>query len=499
MRNTDIIIHKKNHATVIVECTNTIAKELYNYFSAFANNYRFAPLYKAKMWDGKIRFFSITTNELPIGLVYKLYEFSRLGNYTIECKYSQQNSLTREELQRFIDTLGLPPEIEVRPYQFEAIYDCITNKVLSIEASTASGKSLMIYIICRILTMMGKKTLLVCSQQQLVEQMFGDFEDYGWEPEKYCHRIYSGQKKIYNSPVIIACWQSLITEKVKESNPYELFDCMILDEAHGAKAKSIKDLSNWCVNAAYRFGFSGTYPDPDTADYLTITGSTGAVKTVATYQMLQAEGYIAKLKIYNMILSYSPAFKRAVFTDCGTDYKAQSDMINNAPERNQFLLKMIQNLKGNVLVLFTKKEAHGYILKELFERELKGKRVLYIDGDVPIEDREDIRRLIETRDDIVLLGTYGCLSTGTNMKNLMHLVFASGYKSRVKTMQAIGRSLRLHKNKLYAKLYDVVDDVSFIDRKNDIRFVNHSFNHYVERSKYYINEGWDVKSIKYKI
>ena len=57
----------------------------------------------------------------------------------------------------------------------------------------------------------------------------------------------------------------------------------------------------------------------------------------------------------------------------------------------------------------------------------------------------------------------------------------------------------LHKNKLYAKLYDIVDDVSFIDRTNDIRFVNHSLKHYAERSQYYKNEGWDVKSIKFKI
>ena len=496
-RAKDIIIYRKNHSTVSIQCSESITRELYNYFSAYATNYRFAPLYKSKQWDGKIRFFSFSNNELSIGLVDKLYEFAIKGKYTIECTYERFNTIDRNEFKKFVDSLNLP--FETRDYQFEAAYQAVCKKNLNIHASTASGKSLIIYIVCRFMQYIKEKVLIIVPQVQLVEQLFSDFESYGWQPEKYCHRLYEGQKKFYDSPVIISCWQSLITTKVKQDNPYHDFGCLIIDEAHGAKSKSISDLSKLCINAEYRFGFSGTYPENTIADWYTIVGTLGSIVSFATYKKLQEDGHITPLKIFNIILNYDKEFKKKVYNECGVDYKLQCDMIHNNENRNLFILKMVQNLKENCLVLFTKKEAHGYVLKELFERELKDKTIVYIDGDVPIEEREEIRKMMEIKRDVVLLGTYGCMSTGTNIKNLHHIIFASGYKSRTKTLQSIGRGLRLHKSKDFTRLYDIVDDVSFLDRNDSIRFVNHSIKHYKERSIYYQEENWDVKTIKYNI
>ena len=39
--------------------------------------------------------------------------------------------------------------------------------------------------------------------------MYKDFEDYGWEAEKYCHKIYSGKEKTNEYPVTITTWQSI--------------------------------------------------------------------------------------------------------------------------------------------------------------------------------------------------------------------------------------------------------------------------------------------------
>jgi superfamily II DNA or RNA helicase len=496
-RKHDIIIHLQTYATVTIECNNTIAGELSQYFSAFAANYRFAPLFKNKMWGGKIYFFKLATNELPIGLVEKLYEFARLGKYTIHCTYERHNCIKREDLQKFVDSLNLP--FPMRDYQFEAVYDCITKKIINVQANTSSGKSLIIYVIARFMVYMKKKMIIICPATQLVEQMFGDFISYGWEAERYCHRVYGGQEKFFNAPVTISCWQSMITTKVRKENPYDSFSCLLIDENHLGAAKSIAELSKVCINAEYRFGFSGTYPEQSIADWYTIVGSTGPIKTFTTYKKLQADGHITPLKIYNVMLNYSRDFKLQVYNECGTDYQKQSDLIYNNPDRNQFLLKMVQNLKENCLILFTKKEGHGYGIRELFENELKDKHLIYIDGDISVEDREKARKILETRNDVVMLATYALMSTGINMKNLHSVIFASGYKSKTKTLQSIGRVLRLSPGKKHAKLFDIVDNLSFQDRVNDIKFINHSMNHYKERSEFYRVEEWDVKTVKYDL
>lgn len=500
-----ITIHKKDHATVTLQCDESITRELYNYFSAFATNYRFSPKFKAKMWDGRIRFFKLSTNELPIGLVYKVYEFAQKGGYSIKCNYPLSNKIERSELQKFIESLNLP--FEVRPYQFEAIYQSICHKNINVLISTAGGKSLCIYIICRFMMVLKKKVILICSKTSLVEQMYKDFIDYGFNAEKYCHRIYGGQRKFYDSPIIISTWQSLITPKVKQDNPYEDFGCLICDEVHEAAsdAGSIQSLARYCVNAEYRYGFSGTYPEPVSAEWHSIVGAFGKIVEFATYKFLQENDYIAKLKIYSIVLNYNSEFKQLLYDATENSnkpsekYQIQNDLIYSNVERNKFILKLVENLKGNTLILFTKKSKHGYLLKEYFENHFGEDQILYIDGDTPLEDREDVRTLLENNTNLKLIATYGTLAAGWNVKNLNNLVLASGYKSRIKVLQSIGRSLRKHKDKDCARLFDLVDNASFKVKETGNRFINYSLDHYITRKKYYDKEDWNVKEEIFKI
>ena len=51
----------------------------------------------------------------------------------------------------------------------------------------------MIYSVVRFHVGMNRKVLLVVPTTSLVEQMFKDFQDYGWDAENHCHRIYAGR------------------------------------------------------------------------------------------------------------------------------------------------------------------------------------------------------------------------------------------------------------------------------------------------------------------
>jgi len=493
-----IEIFKKNEATYLIQTNPTIERELKRYFSVKAANYRFSPLFKQGLWNGDIQFMN-SNNELAAGLIEKVYEFARMGKYTVKCNFDRFNQIDRAEFQKFVDSIGLP--FPVRDYQFEAAYQACCKKHLNIHISTAGGKSLVIYIICRFLEYQKLNTLLLVPNLNLIEQMYSDFAEYGWKVGDKCYRLYSGKEKFFDRAVTISAWQTIYTDKHKVDGRsiFENFDCLIIDEAQSAKGQSIQGVSKKCINAQYRFGFSGTYPDPSTADWYSVVGATGPIQTFATYKTLQDNKQIAQLKIFSIVLDYQKEFKQKVHKLAASDYNKQNDLIYGHPNRNQFILKMVQNLNENCLVLFTKKEAHGYIIRDLFEKELKGKMLLYIDGDVPIQDREDVRQLLEKNNNVVLLATYATLSAGFSAKNLHHLIFASSYKSHIKVLQSIGRALRLHKDKDYAKLYDLSDNLSFIDKINNVKFVNFSMKHLKERYEIYQKENFDYKIIKYKI
>ena len=53
----------------------------------------------------------------------------------------------------------------------------------------------MIYSIVRYHVERGQNTLIVVPTTSLVEQMYKDFEDYGWDVGSYCHKIYAGRER----------------------------------------------------------------------------------------------------------------------------------------------------------------------------------------------------------------------------------------------------------------------------------------------------------------
>lgn len=495
-----IEVFKKNESTIIIQCEDRIAKELSNFFSVYAPNYRFAPKYKSGCWDGKIRFFSYSTHELPIGLLEKVISFAKLGKYDIDIKFERFNTIDKSEFLRFIKYLNLP--FEPRDYQIEAAYQACCKKHLNIHASTAAGKSLIIYIIFKFLEIQGLKTLLVVPNVNLVNQMYSDFETYNMKDiDSKIRQIYAGQIKVFDNPCTISTWQSIMSFNKKNSKDsiLSLYDCIIIDESHLAKGTELASIAKLAENAQYRFGLSGTYPDNQTADWYSIVGSLGPIQTFATYKSLQENNHIAKIKIFPVIFQYPVDFKKKVYKEGNQDYNKENDLIYNNESRSKMILKMVQQTKKNCLVLFTKKEKHGYPLKELFEKELKGKTLLYIDGDVDPKIRDNIRSIMEERNDVVLLATYATLSTGWSVKNLHSIFFVSSYKSKVKVLQSIGRMLRLHKDKEITKLFDIVDDCAFIDKLNNIKFINYSFRHYKERMKFYEEQNWEIKSVKVKL
>ena len=252
----DLILHKKNEAYIQFECDRGIAQELSTYFEFFVPGHQFTPAYKSRMWDGKIRLADLRSFTIYHGLAPYIEVFCKERDYTLEIDsdVSVTQNFSLVEAKEFVDTLKLPHEI--RDYQLKSFVQAIRNKRMLLLSPTASGKSSIIYVILRWLQESDyKRGLLIVPTTSLVEQMYKDFEDYGYDSEQYCHRQYSGKDKHTNMFLTITTWQSIY------KNPgeyFEQFDFVLGDEAHQFKAKSLTTIMTQLVNAKYRIGCTGT-------------------------------------------------------------------------------------------------------------------------------------------------------------------------------------------------------------------------------------------------
>jgi superfamily II DNA or RNA helicase len=145
--------------------------------------------------------------------------------------------------------------LQPRDYQIDAVYDALRYNRKLLISPTASGKSFMIYTLVRYFVAKKQKILLVVPTTSLVEQMFKDFQDYGWDAQNHCHRIYAGRERTNVNEVTITTWQSIYN---LDRSFFEDFNVIIGDEAHLFKSKSLIGVMTKLHHAKYRFGFTGT-------------------------------------------------------------------------------------------------------------------------------------------------------------------------------------------------------------------------------------------------
>ena len=278
--------------------------------------------------------------------------------------------------------------------------------------------------------------------------------------------------------VFCSTWQSLYKMPKKY---FEKFNCVIVDECHTAKAKSLVSIMSKMCDAKYRFGFTGTL-DGVEVNKLVLEGLFGpSYKIIKTDELMQ-KGHLAKLDIKVLLLKHPP-HRFEVFED-------EVQYLINHQKRNNFIKNLTLDLKGNTLVLFARVEGHGQPLYESINNNTSDDRkVFFIHGGVNTDERELVREITERENNAIIVASYGTFSTGINIRNLHNVIFASPSKSRIRNLQSIGRVLRKGENKVKATLYDIADDISYKSRKN------YTLNHLIERIKIYNEENFNYEII----
>ena len=479
----DLIIRKKNEVYLTVECDPHIQHELQDQFTFDVPGAKFMPQYRSKYWDGKIRLFNIEKKEIYCGLIDKLQVFCQRYGYTFEFEankfyglpYEENEMVSQEGVQDYLQRIT---SFKPREYQVEGVYDALRRNRRLLISPTGSGKSLMIYGVCRYHVEQSRKVLIVVPTTSLVEQMYKDFEDYGWNAQQHCYKIYGGKTRIAKKDVVISTWQSIYKMDRKW---FGQFDVIIGDEAHQFKSKSLISIMSKLADAKYRYGFTGTLDGTQTHKWV-LEGLFGPSYKIVNTKQLQDAGYLAKLNIKVLLLKHDPQ----VFET----YEDEVQYIIGHEKRNKFIKNLAHDLKGNTLILFSRVSAHGEVLYDLINTSER--KVFFVHGGVDTEEREAVRQITEQENDAIIIASFGTFSTGINIKNLHNVIFSSPSKSRIRTLQSIGRVLRKSENKLKATLYDIADDCKKGSRSN------YTLNHLMERVKYYNEEkfNYDIISIK---
>ena len=484
-----LTISKVNEVYAKIECEKHIAKEISEYFTFFVPGYTFVPAYRNKIWDGKIRLFDSRNSQIYMGLIGNVEEFCQERDYTFTHNFVDDD-YPLYHAKKFIEELKIHARgepIEVREHQIEGYIHAMRKRRALLLSPTASGKSLIIYLIFRQLQQyQNLKGLVIVPTTSLVEQLYSDFADYNNDNmEEHLHRVYQGKDKESSKPLIISTWQSLY-KLPKEY--FHQFDYVIGDEAHLFKAQSLTTILTACINAKYRVGLTGTL-DGTKTHKLVLEGLFGPVNKVITTRELIDKNQVSNFEVKCLILKH-PDEKCLEYKD--KTYQEEIQYLISNEVRNKFIKNLAVSLGKNTLILYQMVDKHGRILYDMIKdtEKIGNRKVFFVYGGTDTNDREEIRRIMEIENDAIVVASYGTFSTGINIRNLHNIIFAMPTKSTIRTLQSIGRGLRQSEGKEQATLYDIADDLRYK------KHMNYTLKHFVERTKIYNDEQFPFKIYK---
>ena len=482
-----IVVEKVDEVFVRINCSLEQGYEIKNYFSCYTNGYKWHPKFKARLWDGKVSFFNMKNQTLPIGLLKKFDKFAEEYEYPITYTFNREpDSVCQDDLDLFYKEIFVDSKFYPRDYQNKAILNSINHGRGVLEMATGSGKSLIIYCLIRfMLASTEGKIILVVPSVMLTQRMFSDFVSYGWKNAFTEVSILYSDKDRYDPSkrILITTWQSVYK---KDQEYFDKFESVIIDESHSAKAESLKSILSKCTKASFRIGTTGTLPT-ESVDKYSIFGFLGPViSTVKSIDLMEL-GILAKIKIINVFLKYS---EKEINKSKKMTYAEEERFIHTHPNRNAIFSFILKNIDKdeNTLILCSKIE-HLKSIVAYLEFKFKDRKIVQIHGSVDYDKREDIRQSLDNEKGTILVGSYGTMKQGVNIKKLHNVIFASSYKSKITVLQSIGRGLRTHEEKSELKLWDIIDDMRYEKRTGTIG-TNYIFDHFMERLSYYKDQSF---------
>jgi superfamily II DNA or RNA helicase len=422
------------------------------------------------------RIYSITPGgKFEIGLLKNIISFLEINqkHYNIDKELSEMfyNGFTDPKIKKY--------SLQYRDHQEKSIIQALKNGRGVICIPTAGGKTL---IICGLIESLrlnmndpNALSLVLVPSIQLVEQTAKDFEEYGMNNVTK----WSGSNKLdSNASTIVANTQILLSEKT-DLSILKNVKILMVDETHGLRrGNEINQIIDQ-IKTNYKFGFTGTLP-PSLIDQWNIIGKIGPIVYQEKTLDLKEKNYVSDFKIYILKIihqnipkyDHNPALPSKA-------YDQEIEFLINNDQRNYIICNLCKKLTNNT-ILMVDRISHGLLLEKKMNEICKeeNRPIYFIRGNTEIKERENIRKLMEEKNNVIVIAISKIFSTGINIPNLHNIVFASAGKAKIKILQSIGRALRLHPTKTRASIFDIADNTRYGRR------------HLTERENLYNNENY---------
>lgn len=461
-------------------CDFVDLQELWYGFKFEHPDKHFMPRYKNGVWDGSVKFIRYIDKfkELalvPIGLFHEIYNFMISKNIPFKV-LNNDIGVIKVDFDDFDEWLQInesekAKKISNREYQYATVKCALYLNRGILKSPTGSGKSLMIYMYMKWILdhdyKEGDKFLILVPNTNLVNQMTKDFVEYGCPRNAIC-KIYSGQKKDLSKPIIISTWQSLYLE---DYNFFDQFTAIVFDECHKAKAEEQIYIGENCVNARWRLATSATIQKDKVHQY-SIMQNFGEIFESAKTRELIDDGFLCDFQVRNIVMNWKNPNGKTMKIEA-ENFAEEYDAIINNETRTENVFNFVMNLwenrdleKGTILVLGKRISFIEALYSKMAEHT---NDAFFIHGQIPVKEREKVLDYIKKHGGI-LIGNIDIMGTGINIPNVTSIVFANPIKSEILLLQTIGRAIRLHDNKNYAIIYDLIDKMKLANGSTNTVF-----------------------------
>lgn len=303
---------------------------------------------------------------------------------------------------------------------------------------------------------------------------------------------------------------------------FDGIDVVCCDEAHKLPCKSINTILGrpFMKDVKLRFGFTGTLPEKNTIEWFSCQSMMGPqIQDLRTMELVK-EGFLVPPNITQIRLNYPWKEVESDIIKCGeylcSSYKTddKGNKVLLPKDQREFTIKEVKSLPlalkevrkmyddreyalylielcrarganllmleqmlvhrskkrvdeienlisnmtdGNCIVLAHHTEYIEYLVKTLTEK-FRDRKVLKITGSVTLKKRQKVLDEMLENNNVILVGSFGCISTGITFKNVNYAIFAQSFKSDITIMQSIGRGLLPQEGKDAFYIYDIIDD-----------------------------------------
>lgn len=411
---------------------------------------QYSDAYRAGNWDGKVSLYDVSNRSFPSGLLQTVVQALYIGGYmtSVEMATSAPQRLFE---WTFVGTL--------RPYQADAATAALKYGRGIVQVPTGGGKTV---IMCKVIADLGLRTLVLVHTKDLlyqnkakIEALIGGIEKVGQVGDGIfelgdvtvatVHSI-SGKvggmdlskvslSEYDEDDVLVVKTEARTDVRTDELLDYlRTVDVVCIDEAHHTPATMTYNVVQ-SMDAYHRFGLSAT-PWRDDCKDIMITAAIGdTVYSVNTSKLIEM-GYLVAPVIHIARIPPVHFPRSAKFSTVYSKY------ITNNDTRNKVIAAIARrevSASRQVLILVTKIR-HGNILSKQYLPDIENR---FLTGGERGTKRKELLHEFARRDYPLLIATT-LADEGLDIPTLDTVILAGGGKSTTRTLQRIGRAIRLH-------------------------------------------------------